>query len=330
MAEDSSRELQIKVTKILNALKSKNNQLKGELDDLQIMYDNLVEHGTFIENELEAKNNRINQLLSSMKNYLPPQLYESIVSGTTEVKLSHKRQKLTVFFSDIVNFTEVTDVLEPETLSKLLNQYLNDMSEIALKYGGTIDKFIGDSVMVFFGDPVFISDEVHAKNCILMALGMLEKTRILGDEWLGAGVQNGLSVRMGINTGFCTVGNFGSENRMDYTIIGSQVNIASRLESIAEPNSVFISGTTYSFVKDIVDVEGPNTTRVKGVHHPVEVYKVLRLKPEFVVERDSFLSQTTGGFDLKPMRFSKDTASRDETQRMIISLERALRYLKNS
>ena len=144
-------------------------ELKERVNDLQIMYENTIEHGTLIENELEEKNRSINNLLTLMKMYLPSQLYDSIAGGSLEGKLTHKRRKLTMFFSDIVGFTDVTDTLEPEMLSALLNEYLTEMSSIAGVYGGTVDKFIGDAIVVFFGDPQFVDDETHAKQCLRMA-----------------------------------------------------------------------------------------------------------------------------------------------------------------
>ena len=245
-------------------------KLKAQMHDLQVMYENTVEHATVIDDELEEKNSRINSLLALMRTYLPSQIYDSIATGKLTSKLMYKRQKLTFFFSDIVGFTEVTDTLEPETLSALLNEYLTEMSALAGIYGGTVDKFIGDAIVIFFGDPQFIDDETHAKNCVRMAVEMLEKIKLLSGKWRAAGASNGLAVRIGINTGYCTVGNFGSEARMDYTIIGGQVNIAARLEKIADRNSIFISETTYTLVQDVVEVEGPRAHRREGDSFPGE------------------------------------------------------------
>jgi len=161
--------------------------LQEQVSDLQIMCENTVEHGTLIENELEEKNRSINKLLTLMKMYLPSQLYESIAGGSLGGKLTYKRKKLTMFFSDIVGFTDVTDTLEPETLSSVLNEYLTEMSSIATVYGGTVDKFIGDAIVIFFGDPQFTDDETHAKQCLRMATDMLDKIKLLSGKWRAAG-----------------------------------------------------------------------------------------------------------------------------------------------
>jgi adenylate cyclase len=302
-------------------------KLKGELRDLRIMYENTIEHGTLVENELEEKNRRINNLLTLMRTYLPSQVYDSIAKGTLTSKLTYKRQKLTMFFSDIVGFTEVTDTLEAESLSALLNEYLTEMSELARIYGGTIDKFIGDAIVIFFGDPQFIDDETHAKTCVRMAVEMLEKTKLLSDKWRAAGASNGLAVRMGINTGYCTVGNFGSEARMDYTMIGGQVNIAARLEKIADRNSIFISENTYALVQDVVEVEGPRLTDVKGIHFPVKVYKIVGLKTG-TDAREAQLTEFGNGIRLRQLYYEPGSVTPREKVSLLEDLRKAIRFIE--
>jgi PAS domain S-box-containing protein len=143
------------------------------------------------------------------------QVYDSIFAGRTEVRVESYRKMLTVFFSDIQGFTALTDMLEAEALSDLLNEYLSEMSAIATRFGGTVDKFIGDGVMIFFGDPDTRGHADDAIACVEMALAMQKRVRELQVEWHDRGVQQPLHVRIGINTGYCTVGNFGSEERLD-------------------------------------------------------------------------------------------------------------------
>lgn len=309
------------------ALRQEIDKLKARQRDLEIMYENTIEHGTLIENELEEKNKRINSLLALMKIYLPSQVFDSIETGKLSAKLTYKRQKLTMFFSDLVGFTEVTDTLEPETLSALLNEYLTEMSTIAGIYGGTVDKFIGDAIVVFFGDPQFIDDVTHAKRCVRMAVEMLEKTRLLSAKWVAAGASNGLAVRIGINTGYCTVGNFGSEARMDYTIIGGQVNIAARLEKIADRNSIFISEYTYALVKDIVEVEGPRLIEVRGIHYPLKVYKIVGIKTEGGTQESHFV-EFGNGFFLRQLYFEPDSTTPAERSSILDDLKRAVRFIE--
>ncbi len=302
---------------------------KREIEDLKILYDNIVEHGTLIENDLEKANVETKILLNSMKKYLSPQLFNSIVnSSANETDLSYKRKKLTIFFSDIVGFTQITDMIEPEALSNLLNDYLNEMSKITAKYGGTIDKFIGDAIMIFFGDSDSGDDSESAKQCVRMGLEMLKKTEALSEDWISRGSPSHLKVRMGINTGFCTVGNFGSSDRMDYTLIGGQVNIASRLEKISDENSISISNSTYNLVKDMVIVEPPVSTKIKGINHPIEVYKLIRLKDKAEIVKDEYCIKTENGFVLKPISFDNKYTSDLEKGTIIQSLEAALENIR--
>ncbi len=302
-------------------------RLKARLRDLQIMYENTVEHGTLIENELQEKNQHISGLLALMRMYLPSQVYDSIDRGELSPKLTHKRVKLTIFFSDLVGFTDVTDTLEPETLSSLLNDYLTEMSSIATIYGGTIDKFVGDAILVFFGDPEFIDDETHARRCVRMAVEMLERVKVLSGKWRAAGATNGLAVRMGINTGYCTVGNFGSEQRMGYTVIGGQVNIAARLEQIADRDSIFISESTYALVRDMVEVEGPQITEVRGIHFPVKVYKIVGVRSGSDAPQPYF-EEFGNGFLLRQLYYEPQAVGAAQKQRILSELRKAIEFIE--
>ncbi len=175
--------------------------------------------------KINDKNHELETLSSKLSKYLSKQIYDSIFSGQQDVKIESYRKKLTVFFSDIKDFTKLTESLESESMTELLNHYLNEMAEIALQYGGTIDKFIGDSIMIFFGDPETKGQKGDALACVQMAYEMRERMKALQSEWERQGVLKPLRIRIGINTGFCTVGNFGSEDRLDYTIIGQSFGI---------------------------------------------------------------------------------------------------------
>src|SRR6516225_1609247 len=174
--------------------------------------------------ELETANQFHATLSTKISRYLSPQIYRSIFSGQKDVIIHTERKKLTIFFSDIQDFTAITERLQPEQITQLLNKYFTEMSRIALAHGGTIDKFIGDAVLIFFGDPETKGDVDDAKSCLRMAVEMQHQIAGLNAEWRNAGIQDPIRVRMGINTGFCDVGNFGSNDRMDYTIIGAEAN----------------------------------------------------------------------------------------------------------
>ncbi|MCH8155238.1 MAG: PAS-domain containing protein, partial [Proteobacteria bacterium] len=162
------------------------------------------------EKELADKSNALEQLSNQLAKYLSPQVYESIFTGKQEVKLTSRRKKLTVFFSDIVGFTETADKLESEDLTKLLNHYLTEMTQIALKYGATVDKYVGDAIVIFFGDPETRGVKEDALACVKMAIAMRKRMLELASIWRDSGIEKPLQVRIGINTGYCTVGNFGS------------------------------------------------------------------------------------------------------------------------
>jgi class 3 adenylate cyclase len=151
------------------------------------------------------------------------------------------------------------------------------MSKIALAYGATIDKYVGDAIIAFFGDPETRGAKEDATTCVNMAIAMQRRMRELQSEWLDMGLEKPFQIRIGINTGFCTVGNFGSADRMDYTIIGNEVNLASRLESHAEVGGILMAHETHSLVKDTVLAEEGDTLTVKGFVKSVRSYAVVGL-----------------------------------------------------
>ena len=227
------------------------------------------------EEELAEKSKALEQLSNQLAKYLSPQVYESIFRGKQEVKVNSSRKKLTVFFSDIADFTEAADKLEPEELTQLLNHYLTEMSQIALAHGATIDKYVGDAIMVFLGDPDSMGVKEDALACVRMAIAMRDKMQELQRHWRKSGIEKPLRCRMGIHTDYCTVGDFGSEDRLDYTIMGGGVNTASRLESVATPGEILISYETFSQVRDEIACEEQGAIQVKGIAYPVATYKVL-------------------------------------------------------
>jgi len=262
------------------SLSKKMADLESELEDLKLLYENTMEHGTALEEQLVIQNQKIEILRDKMRKYLSPQLYEALLGGTADADTkTHTRVNLTVYFSDLVGFSDLTDSIEPELLSDILNTYLTRMSEIAIKYGGTVDKFVGDAIMIFFGAPVFTDDIFHARQCVCMALEMREELFRLRAGWHPI-INRNLQVRSGINTGICTVGNFGSDRRMDFTIIGNHVNLASRLQYLTPPDHIYISGTTYALVEDLVEASFVGQQEVKGIHKPVDVWELVGLREE--------------------------------------------------
>jgi class 3 adenylate cyclase/HAMP domain-containing protein len=234
---------------------------------------------------VQEKNKELESLSSKLSKYLSPQVYSSIFSGKQRVELSSKRKKLTIFFSDIAGFTETTDQMESEDLTSLLNHYLTEMSQIALAHGATIDKYVGDAIVIFFGDPETKGVKEDALACVRMAIAMRDRMLELSSLWRASGVENPLRCRIGINTGYSTVGNFGSDTRMDYTIIGGGVNLASRLETAADPGEILISYETYAHVKDEILCEERGKISVKGLAYPIATYAVVGVI-DAIAERD--------------------------------------------
>jgi len=308
-------------------LESRIKDLEEEQADLHVLYETTMEHGTSLENELMTQNDRMTELQSKMRKYLSPQLYQALVGGTADADTkSHERVKLTIYFSDIVGFTDLTDSVEPELLSSVLNSYLTRMSEIALHYGGTIDKFVGDAVMVFFGAPELLDATEQAERCVRMALEMREAMYPLRAEWKLKGITQTMQVRAGINTGICTVGNFGSENRMDYTIIGNQVNLAARLQSAAPPDGIYMSSKTYSLVEDLVVANHIGSRQFKGIHKAVDVWELTSLSQENLPD-SRYLEIADDQMRIKEVDVDATTLSGDERDAIQKALSRALVHL---
>jgi adenylate cyclase len=224
--------------------------------------------------ELETSNEFLATLSMKISRYLSPQVYKSIFSGQKDVTISTERKKLTIFFSDIKDFTATTERMQPEQITQLLNEYFTEMSTIALLHGGTIDKFVGDAMLIFFGDPESKGEVVDAKSCVRMAIDMQHRLDQLYVKWRSAGTEQPFRVRMGINTGYCNVGNFGSADRMDYTIIGAEANLAARLQSIAEPGRIVMSYETYALTRDMVDAHALPPITMKGISREVIPFMV--------------------------------------------------------
>ncbi len=231
-----------------------------------------------LEKKVEERTAELVELSKKLAKYFSPQVYDSIFSGKLDVTIKTQRKQLTIFFSDLQGFTELTERLEPEILTELLTNYLTEMSNIATKWGGTIDKFIGDAMLVFFGDPSSDGRKNDAINCVAMADEMLIKLQEIRKIWLNRGVSKTLNARMGIHSSVCTVGNFGSQDRLDYTVIGNGVNLASRLESSSEANKILISEDTYLLVKEEFEVKERDTISVKGFSYPLKTFEVIGRK----------------------------------------------------
>jgi len=211
---------------------------------------------------------------NQLSRYAPLQLWQSIMRGEAEAKIEYKRKKLTIFFSDIQGFTELSETLIPDDLAFLLNDYLSHMTEIAKQYEATVDKFMGDAILIFFGDPNSQGVEQDAKSCVEMAIAMRQQMKLLRERWKKMGYP-ALHIRMGISTGYCHVGNYGASHRMAYTIVGRDVNLAARLQSAAEVDEILIADDTHQLIKNEFLCVPKVPIYLKGIQGPVKTWQVM-------------------------------------------------------
>jgi class 3 adenylate cyclase len=227
--------------------------------------------------EKNALNERIRQLFGK---FTSPSVVDSLIENQEQIALGGESKVLSAMFCDIRGFTTYCENRTPEQVVDALNEYLTRMSEVVLKYHGTLDKYIGDEIMAFWGAP--LSQAHHAKLAVQASYEMLVELKKLSVAWQRDG-REAFQIGVGVNTGRMIVGNIGSSMRMDYTIIGDSVNLASRVQGLTRKfqTNLLITEYTYQWVKDIVKVKKIGTLQVKGKQQPVTIYSVewVDLKP---------------------------------------------------
>jgi len=253
---------------------------------------------------LSERTAMLRSLSEKLSHYLSPQVYKSIFEGVQDTKIQAKRKKLTIYFSDIKDFTSTTEDMEPEDLTYLLNKYFSEMSKIALEYGATIDKFVGDAMLVFFGDPQTRGVREDALQCVRMAVAMQRRMADLQALW-----REPFRMRVGINTGYCNVGNFGSDLRMDYTIIGAEVNLAARLEQNAAPDGVMLSYETWALVQDEFRAEESAPVKAKGIGKEIRCFALQHIHDGADAQRNFVVKERPG------LRATLNLAQLDEKSR---------------
>ena len=218
----------------------------------------------------EEKEKRVIQ--NMFANYVSKSIVEELLKHPEKLELGGEDREITVLFSDIRGFTTLSEKLTPQELVSHLNEYLSAMTEIIFKYEGTLDKYVGDEIMAFWNAPV--DQPNHAELACLTALDMMEKLRELNASWPE---EKRLNIGIGLNTGIMTVGNMGSKNRMDYTLMGDNVNLGARLEGTNKiyGTNIIISEFTYEKIKDRFLCRELDNIRVKGKLKPVKIYEVL-------------------------------------------------------
>lgn len=276
--------------------------------------------------ELEEDLDRTKSRAFRLSRYLSPTVWNAITTENDKM-LQTDRKRLTVFFSDIQGFTALSEELEAETLAALLNTYLTEMTKIVAHFGGTVDKFMGDGIMVVFGDGKTRGAKEDCLRCVSMAIAMRKRMKVLQNHWFRQGIKRKLEIRMGINTGFCTVGTFGAKaHHLDFTVLGTHVNLASRLESAADPGEILLSHESWSLVKDTILCTNKGMVEAKGFSYPIEVYQVIDLRKN-LGGAQTYLETNTEGFS---MQLDLDKVRNYERDKVIEDLEKALDSLREN
>lgn len=250
---------------------------KKRLHDLEMEH---LEEVAQLNRQLEARvEEQMAELVRTgeLKRFLPHQVAEGLLAGQLSPAEGFERRKLTLLFADMVGFTDLSDTLEPEELSEVLNEYLREMTAVAVSHRGTLDNYIGDGLMVIFGAPIFDEEAVQAWAAVRAAFEMKVRAEELTAAIRQRGIPADLRVRVGVNTGHCTVGVFGSDVLRAYKAVGFAVNVAARLQSEAEPGTVLVGFRTYALVKDRVRAEQREPLVLKGASRPVEAWEILGL-----------------------------------------------------
>lgn len=258
---------------------------KKRLHDLERRH---VEEVDRLNRRLEARvEEQMAELVRTgeLKRFMPHQVAEGLLAGRLTTDGGFERRKLTFLFADMVGFTDLSDTLEPEELSDVLNEYLREMSAVAVEHGGTLDNFIGDGIMVLFGAPTRVDESAQAWAAVRAAFDMKERVEALSAATRARGIPADLRIRVGVNTGHCTLGVFGSDDLRAYKAVGFAVNVAARLQSEADPDSVVAGFRTYALVKNRVRAEQRAPMTLKGAARPVEAWTIVALADGSATEK---------------------------------------------
>lgn len=248
---------------------------KKRLHDLERAH---LEEVARLNTQLEARvEEQMAELVRTgeLKRFLPHQVAEGLMAGELSAADGFERRRVTLLFADMVGFTDLSDTLEPEELSEVLNEYLREMTAVAVTHRGTLDNYIGDGLMVLFGAPTPDDESTQAWAAVEAAFGMIARADELTAAIRERGIPADIRVRVGVNTGHCTVGVFGSDLLRAYKAVGFAVNVAARLQAEADPGTVLVGFRTYALIKDRVRAESRGSLTLKGAARPVEAWEIL-------------------------------------------------------
>ncbi len=255
--------------------------LEGEPIGVYIIYHDITE----LEEARRRLEVRVSEQMAELirtgelAHFLPRQVAEGLLAGQLAAENGLERRRITALFADMVGFTDLSESLEPEELSVVLNEYLREMTATVLAHGGTLDNFIGDGIMAIFGAPQRSTEAEQAWAAVQAAIDMRSRCRELAARLRNSGIPADLDIRVGLNTGHCTVGVFGSEVMRAYKAVGFAVNVAARLQSAGEPGSILCGFRTYALVQDRVRSVRREPILVKGSSRPVETWEIVDLLP---------------------------------------------------
>jgi class 3 adenylate cyclase len=249
-------------------------RIKALHDTVAAQADEIARWNTTLEKRVAEQVAELERV-SRLKRFFSPQLADAIVAGGTAADpLRPHRREISVVFLDLRGFTAFAEMSEPEEVSEVLEAYHAEVGRLILEHEGTLERFTGDGMMIFFNDPVPVANP--EERAIRMADAMRVRIRVLGAQWRRHGYD--LDLGMGIAKGYATIGAIGFEGRRDYAAIGSVTNLAFRLCAEASPGQILISQRIYAAVPDLVDAKEVGPLQLKGFHRPIVAYEVVHLK----------------------------------------------------
>jgi len=267
--------------------------------------------------------------------YVSPVVIDNLIKNPDKINLGGEKRNITISFSDIRGFTSISEKLKPEELVHLLNEYLTEMTSIIIKDQGLVDKYMGDAIMAFWGAPLDQPD--HAEVACSSSLEMIDKLRELQKKWKKEDIPS-FEIGIGLNSGDAIVGNMGSSSRFDYTAIGDNVNLASRLEGLNKlyGSNIIISEYTQEIVKDKFEIRKLDAVKVKGKKKPILIYELLSKEDGLNSKQHDFVKLYEDGLDhyfkkkWKPAIKSFQTALKlMDDKASIVFITRCQEFLKN-
>jgi adenylate cyclase len=248
-------------------------RVKNLHDTVQRQAAQLVEWNKTLEQRVQEQVKQL-ECMARLKRFLAPQLAEVILASGTEDKLRSHRREVTIVFLDLRGFTAFAETEEPEEVMAVLREFHAEMGDLMLQYEGTLERFTGDGMMIFFNDPLEVPDP--EERAVRMAVAMREKAIALHGKWIKRGYE--LHLGAGIASGYATIGTIGFESRCDYGVVGTVVNLAARLCGEARPGQILVSQRFLNTVEKLVEAEPLGELVFKGFHRSITTFNIVSLR----------------------------------------------------